>query len=563
MRYYNIPIFLPELACPYRCVYCNQFSITGKQHFVDSEDVKHIIDRHLSTFVEDERFVEVAFFGGNFTGLPESMQDKYLEAVQPYLDAGLVDGLRCSTRPDYISSQRVRTLKRYGMLNIELGAQTTDDEVLRLCGRGHTFKDIEEASAMILAENVTLGLQMMLGLPGDTFEKDMNTASDIVRLGVSETRIYPCVVVKDTVLEQMYLDGRYVPLTLQEAVGQTATLLSYFDDNSVKVLRMGLHASEELDGAALVAGPYHHNFAEMVHGELWARRLNNIKEDTEHLIIKVPSAQLNHAIGWKAANKEMLQQRYKKVVFKTDDTLQNDSFVVNKKPDVIIIADARMPVEARRKLKTMGEVLWMKGGKEAYKSISGHPDIFFFCKDERNCKTVIYAPDAPSHIVQTLDKFKVSLKKGDKPVGKKYPYTALYNAVGIGDTLIHNTRYSDASLLTFGREICVNQGYTRCNLLALNDKAFITSDKGIQKKLEEYGCDVLYIAPEQIRLEGHDHGFFPGCCGLTGNKVVVCGSTRNIPEKESLDAFLQKYGMIMMELYEGELIDVGSIFFIS
>ena len=219
MRYYNIPIFLPELACPYRCVYCNQFSITGKQHFVDSEDVKHIIDRHLSTFVEDERFVEVAFFGGNFTGLPESMQDKYLEAVQPYLDAGLVDGLRCSTRPDYISSQRVRTLKRYGMLNIELGAQTTDDEVLRLCGRGHTFKDIEEASAMILAENVTLGLQMMLGLPGDTFEKDMNTASDIVRLGASETRIYPCVVVKDTVLEQMYLDGRYVPLTLQEAVG--------------------------------------------------------------------------------------------------------------------------------------------------------------------------------------------------------------------------------------------------------------------------------------------------------------------------------------------------------
>ena len=74
---------------------------------------------------------------------------------------------------------------------------------------------------------------------------------------------------------------------------------------------------------------------------------------------------------------------------------------------------------------------------------------------------------------------------------------------------------------------------------------------------------MLYIAPEQIRLEGHDHGFFPGCCGLTGNKVVVCGSTKNIPEKESLDAFLQKYGMIMMELYEGELIDVGSIFFIS
>lgn len=563
MRYYNIPIFLPELACPYRCVYCNQFSITGKQHLVSSDEVKQIVERHLSTFVKDERFVEVAFFGGNFTGLPEAMQDSYLEAVQPYLEAGLVNGLRCSTRPDYITRQRVRTLRRYGMMNIELGAQSTDDDVLIKCGRGHTLHDIEEAAAVIREEGVTLGLQMMLGLPGDTFEKDMNTASDIVRLGASETRIYPCVVVKDTALEQMYLKGEYKPLTMDDAVSQTATLLSYFNENNVKVLRMGLHASDELDGAALVAGPYHHNFAEMVHGEVWARRLNAIDEDTSHLIIKVNPSQLNHAIGWKAANKLMLQQRFKKVDFKTDDTLQVDTFKVEKDKSTVVIADARMPVEARRRLKTMGEVLWMKGGKSAYKSISGHPDIFFFCKDERNCKAVIYAPDAPTQIVKALNKYKVPLTKGKKPVGKKYPDTAGYNAVGVGDMLIHNTRYSDESLSSFGRKICVNQGYTRCNLLALNDKAFITSDKGIQKTLEENGSDVLYIDPRQVKLDGHEHGFFPGCCGLTGDKVVVCGSTRNMAEKESFDAFLDKYGMTLVELYDDELVDVGSIFFID
>ncbi len=484
------------------------------------------------------------------------MQDSYLDAGQPYLEAGLVNGLRCSTRPDYITRQRVRTLRHYGMMNIELGAQSTDDDVLIKCGRGHTLRDIDEAAAVIRVEGVTLGLQMMLGLPGDTFEKDMKTASDIVRLGASETRIYPCVVVKDTVLEQMYLGGEYKPLAIDEAVSQTATLLSYFTENNVKVLRMGLHASDDLDGVALVAGPYHHNFAEMVHGEVWARRLSAIEEDTAHLIIKVHPSQLNHAIGWKAANKLMLQRRFKKVDFRADDTLQGDDFKVEKAGSTVIIADARMPVEARRRLKTMGEVLWMKGGKAAYESISGHPDIFFFCKDERSCKSLVCSPDAPAQIVKTLVKYKVSIKKGKNPVGKKYPDTAGYNAVGIGNILIHNTRYSDESLSSFDWKICVNQGYTRCNLLALNDKSFITSDKGIQKTLEEQGFDVLYIDPRQVKLEGHEYGFFPGCCGMTGDKLVVCGSTKDMAEKEYLDAFLERYGMTLVELYEGELVDV-------
>ena len=116
IKHYNIPIFLPEMACPYRCVYCNQFSITGLNDIIKAEDVKAIIDSHLASFKEEQRFVEVAFFGGNFTGLPVQMQNDYLEAVQPYLDKGLVDGIRCSTRPDYISYHRVQEIKGRGNL---------------------------------------------------------------------------------------------------------------------------------------------------------------------------------------------------------------------------------------------------------------------------------------------------------------------------------------------------------------------------------------------------------------------------------------------------------------
>ena len=201
MRYYNIPIFLPELACPFQCVYCNQYNITGKHKLPDAQEVKNVIDQYLASFSSKDRFVEVAFFGGNFTGLPIKMQDDFLRVVQPYLEKGLVDGIRCSTRPDYICFDRVKAVKSMGMMNIELGAQTTNDLILQKCARGHSLDDIRKASEIILENDVSHGLQMMLGLPFDSFEDDFQTARDIVRLGASETRIYPCIVVKDTVLE--------------------------------------------------------------------------------------------------------------------------------------------------------------------------------------------------------------------------------------------------------------------------------------------------------------------------------------------------------------------------
>ena len=579
IKHYNIPIFLPEMACPYRCVYCNQFSITGLNDIIKAEDVKAIIDSHLASFKEEQRFVEVAFFGGNFTGLPVQMQNDYLEAVQPYLDKGLVDGIRCSTRPDYISYHRVQEIKRYGMRNIELGAQSTNDEVLKHCRRGHTYNDIAEASQIILSQGITLGLQMMIGLPFDTEEKDFQTAKDIVNLGAKETRIYPCIVVKDTELETMYRNGEYQALTIEEAVKRSATLYSYFTENQVKVLRIGLHTSDELDSEAYVAGPYHKNFAEMVFSNIWKEKLTNIKTESKNIIINVPESQINHAIGWKGENKKLLSERFGNVTFKAKDerlktkdnrqgclslskagfgtstsSVTDFDFTITSKEELpTIIADGRMPEEAKRNLKKLGDVLFLNPTETTYKSISAHPDIFFFQTEDG----LIYAPNAPKKIVKELKKRKIKLTEGKKEVGKKYPETVPYNAVGIGDTLIHNLKHTDSTILSlYENHIHVNQGYTRCNLVALNENAFITSMEDYKEvaetqrrkdaeccastnsateKLKAQGSEfrvqssefkVLYIDPKQIKLEGHDHGFFPGCCGVWNNNLIVCGSTK-------------------------------------
>ena len=606
MKHYNIPIFLPELACPYRCVYCNQFSITGNDDIVKPEDVKNIIDSHLASFKEESRFVEVAFFGGNFTGLPVKMQNDYLEVVQPYLDKNLVHGIRCSTRPDYISLQRVKEIKHLGMRNIELGAQSTNDEVLKHCKRGHTYNDIVEASQIILSEDITLGLQMMIGLPYDSEEKDIQTARDIVSLGAKETRIYPCIVVNDTELETMYRNGEYKALSINEAVSRSAKLYSYFIENQVKVLRIGLHQSDELDKEAYIAGPYHKNFAEMVFSHIWKEKFENLKTlESENLknkdiIINVPASQINHAIGWNGENKRMLSEWLGNVIFKVNSQQSTDNslcslnlsraesgtltslmsefnFKINYKDELpTIIADSRMPEDAKKNLKKLGNVLFLNSTEITYDSISSHPDIFFFQKDD----ALIYAPNAPKRIIKELKKRKIKLIEGKKEVGKKYPETGPYNAVGIGNLLIHNLKHTDETILSsYENHINVNQGYTRCNLLALNENAFITSDVGIfnavnrqqttdnslyphESLVETYvRTSVLYIDPKQIKLEGQKNGFFPGCCGVWKNNLIVCGSTKNLKEKAELDKFLKDNNFNLIELYDGDLVDVGSVFF--
>jgi Histone acetyltransferase len=567
MKHYNIPIFLPELACPFRCVYCNQFSIAGSTGIPDPLAVKEIIERNLASFPEVEREVEVAFFGGNFTGLPLEMQDQYLNIVQPYLNNGSVNSIRCSTRPDYISNSRLSALKRAGIKHIELGAQSTNDHVLNASGRGHLSSDIEKASQMIIEHGFTLGLQMMLGLPQSSPELDMQTATDIVRLGAEETRIYPCLVIGDTQLEKSYRNGKYSPLSLDAAVNQAADVYLYFITKGVKVLRVGLHPSDELDNGAFVAGPYHHNFAEMVYAEIWRRKFSVISSSGERLEIRTHSTQRTQAIGYHSANKHRLLQSFRKVDFVAEDSLNPFEFRYSVIPYAqpqkkIAIASTLMPVPAKQSLLKLAPTLWLTPTDFCYPSISAHPDIYFFAFDDK----LVFAPNTPRKWIEELGKNGVKLIKGNSALGREHPETTFYNASGTSDVLVHRLQYTDARILNLYKDklkIDVPQAYTRCNLLALNQKSFITSDKGIMKKLSELGFDVLFIDPKPIVLDGHEYGFFPGCCGLLNQTLVVCGSTCILPEKELLDSFLQRNGFSLFELYDGPLVDLGGIFFVN
>lgn len=300
-----IPIFIPQKACPYRCTYCNQFAIAGQNHIPTPSEVEQIIEQHLST-IPQEYSKRIAFFGGSFTGMSIAEQNRYLDVAYPYVQSGLVDSIQLSTRPDYITPEILENLKLHGVSLIELGAQSLDNAVLKTVNRGHTVQQVKEASELIRQYGFDLGLQMMIGLPGDSKELALRTARQIADFGACCTRIYPTLVVANTPLAKEYQEGRYKPLSLEDAIDWCKDLYHFFQEKNITVLRMGLHPSEGLlSGTDYLAGPFHVSFKELVLTAIWHDKILNMLHGDANAsaTIPVPAHEINYAVGYGRANK--------------------------------------------------------------------------------------------------------------------------------------------------------------------------------------------------------------------------------------------------------------------
>ncbi len=192
-----IPVFVPHLGCPHACVFCNQRRISGRERPATAEDVICAVEKAAALPCPGAKR-QLAFYGGSFTAIPAAEQTALLSAAKDALDRGEIDAIRLSTRPDAIDEAVLKRLKDYGVETIELGAQSMNDEVLLLSGRGHRAEDVEKASRQIRAAGFRLILQMMTGLPGDSDERSLETARRIAALKPDGVRIYPTVIVRDT-----------------------------------------------------------------------------------------------------------------------------------------------------------------------------------------------------------------------------------------------------------------------------------------------------------------------------------------------------------------------------
>ena len=316
---YIIPIFVPHLGCPNDCTFCNQKKISGQTKNVKAEDVKNTIEYYLNNFKDDNKYIEVAFFGGSFTGIDVDKQKELLSVAYEFIKNKKIDSIRISTRPDYINKEILKMLKSYGVKTIELGVQSTNDYILNKSKRGHTFEDVKKASKLIRKNGFILGHQMMVGLPESTRQDEINTAKDLIKLKPKIVRIYPVLVIKGTQLEKDYESGEYTPLTVEQAVETAKDLLVLFNKKKINVIRIGLQNTNEITDpnskkSQVVAGPYHPAFRQLVESRLWydniANEIKKVNSNVTHIQIDVNPSDINNAVGHKRINIEKINDTY-------------------------------------------------------------------------------------------------------------------------------------------------------------------------------------------------------------------------------------------------------------
>ena len=310
-----IPIFIPHKGCPFDCIYCNQKNISGQKDEITDEKIRKVIQDHIES-APPEAFVEIGFYGGSFTGIDRQEQKKLLSIANEYIDSGYVKGIRLSTRPDYIDEDVLEYLKFYNVSAIELGVQSLDEDVLQRSSRGHSTSHVYKASQLIKERGFILGIQTMLGLPGDNMDRAVKTAQEVIALSPNIVRIYPTLVIKDTYLEQMYKQGKYSPLSLEEAVSLCAIILELYRDNNINVIRVGLQPTESInEGMDVVAGPFHPAFRQLVESRMALNAIekyivkNNLMQKRE-IVICTDSRRISDVIGQKKINVKYLKEKY-------------------------------------------------------------------------------------------------------------------------------------------------------------------------------------------------------------------------------------------------------------
>ena len=330
-----IPIFISHRGCPNDCVFCNQKKITSREGDVQPEDVRNTIEQWLTT-LKDVETVEVSFYGGSFTGIPMEQQSAFLEIAKEYKDSGRIDAIHLSTRPDYIDVPILDNLKAYSVDVIELGVQSFSDHVLELSGRGHDAACVYKACDLIKSYGFTLGIQLMIGLPGDSMETCRYSALETVKIGPAIARLYPTVTILGTELYAMMERKEYSPLTLDEAVQRTKVMYEILEGAGINIIRVGLKSSEIMDQEI----GFHPAFRQLVESAIARDRislaLDALIDLPEGSLIDVfaNSHSYGNIFGHKGSNREFFANIYPHLIIKgaVDNDLRDNFYQVIPRP---------------------------------------------------------------------------------------------------------------------------------------------------------------------------------------------------------------------------------------
>ena len=308
MKQTNLSVFIPHKGCPNTCSFCNQRFISGSERAPTPEEVRAILAGQVNTLAQSGLKAEIAFFGGSFTAVDKDYRRALLYAASEYVKEfpEQYAGIRCSTRPDCIDENILDELKLYGVTAVELGAQSMNDEVLKANLRGHTAEDVRKASLLIKSYGIELGLQMMTGLYKDKSSYCIETAREFAELKADTVRIYPTVILKGTLLDELRKQGLYESFSFEETVDLCAELLLFFEGKNIPVIRLGLHASEGVE-EQMTGGVYHQALGDIVRSRIMLMRMREqmAKLGGERFVVYTDKRNIGTVVGHGGQNKAL------------------------------------------------------------------------------------------------------------------------------------------------------------------------------------------------------------------------------------------------------------------
>lgn len=335
MKPVTVPFFISHQGCPHTCVFCDQRTISGASGTLPTS--RQLLDKiYLWQASAGSRPLEVAFFGGTFTALAKEIQSELLTPLQPLLRDGTLGSIRISTRPDAISADHLLWLSEHGIRVIELGVQSMDDNVLAASGRGHSAADTLRAIACIKKEGLSVGAQLMPGLPGDTPVSSLDSLEQVIAAGVDFLRIYPTVVFQGTELAQLFTSGSYVPLSMERGIILCKVLLWRALQAGIPVIRIGLQADHGLNAANILAGCWHPALGQMVRSQLYADLVDLVVEPGSSVKIHCHPARLSDLVGINRCNLQRQAERGVQVQIIQDVDIHRENIKVVVESDSAI-----------------------------------------------------------------------------------------------------------------------------------------------------------------------------------------------------------------------------------
>lgn len=311
-----IPIFIMNSGCPHRCIFCNQNITAGKfplkitKDYFDAET-----HSYLTRNKDKSRKVEIAFYGGSFTGADPDYQEELLSWANAFIKRKLIHSIRISTRPDYISTDKLTLLKKYGVDTVEIGAQSFVDDVLQKAQRGHNADDIEQALILLKKNGLKTGIHLMVGLSRDTKDGFLYSIDKTIELKPDTARIHPVIVFKNTVLADQFKEGEYKPLELPDAVELCRLAWEKLSLAGIRVIRMSLQTTQEMENeGAILAGPIHPAFGTLVLSSVFynyiIKLLRDIPQNTKELRCTLSQRDISSFRGFNNSNIKAIKKLY-------------------------------------------------------------------------------------------------------------------------------------------------------------------------------------------------------------------------------------------------------------